>query len=84
MRGEKRILPISTSFHCDLSFFRFVTTSASINFTASSSLTYKGIMFVMLSLSVSTLSKLKGLLDRGGNRTRDFWFANPIQDVKTR
>jgi hypothetical protein len=41
-------------------------------------------MFAMLSLSVSTLSKLKGLLDRGGNRTRDFWFANPIQDVKTR
>jgi hypothetical protein len=40
-------------------------------------------MFVMSSLSVSTLGKLKGLLDRGGNRTRDFWFASPIQDVQT-
>ena len=35
-------------------------------------------MFVMLSLSVSTLGKLKSLLDHGGNRTRDLWFASPM------
>ena len=32
----------------------------------------------MLSLSVSTLDKLKRLLDRGGNQTRDLWFASPM------
>jgi hypothetical protein len=35
-------------------------------------------MFVMLSLSVSTLGKLKSLLDRGGNRTRDLWVPSPM------
>ena len=35
-------------------------------------------MFVMLSLSVSTLGRLKSLLDSGGNRTRDLWFASPM------
>jgi hypothetical protein len=34
------------------------------------------IMFVMLSLSVSTPGKSKSLLDRGGNRTLDLWFAS--------
>ena len=29
-------------------------------------------------LSVSTKGKLKRLLDRGGNRTRDLWFACPM------
>jgi hypothetical protein len=33
-------------------------------------------MFVMLSLILSTSGKLKSLLDRGGNRIRDFWFAS--------
>ena len=36
------------------------------------------LMFVMLSLSVSTPGKLKSLLDRGGNRTHDLWFASPM------
>ena len=36
------------------------------------------IYVVMLSLSVSTLGKLKSLLDSGENRTCDLWFANPI------
>ena len=31
-------------------------------------------MFVMLSLSVSIPGKLKRLLDRGRNRTRDLWW----------
>ena len=35
-------------------------------------------MFVMLSLSVSSPGKLKSLLDRGRNQTRDLWFASPI------
>ena len=35
-------------------------------------------MFVMLSLSVSTPGKLKSLLDGGGNRTCDLWFASPL------
>jgi hypothetical protein len=35
-------------------------------------------MFVMLSLSVCTPGQLKSLLDHGGNRTRDLWFANPM------
>ena len=35
-------------------------------------------MFVMLSLSMSTPGKMKSLLDRGGNRTHDLWFANPM------
>ena len=35
-------------------------------------------MFVMLSLSVSTLGKLKSLLHSGENRTRDLWFASPM------
>ena len=35
-------------------------------------------MFVMMSLSVRTPGKLKSLLDRGGNRTRDLWFASPM------
>ena len=34
-------------------------------------------MLVMLSPSVSTPDKLKSLLDRGGNRTCDLWFASP-------
>jgi hypothetical protein len=34
--------------------------------------------FVMLFLSVFTPGKLKSLLDRGGNRTSDLWFASPI------
>ena len=29
-------------------------------------------------LSVSTPGKLKSLLDRRGNRTRDLWFASPM------
>ena len=29
-------------------------------------------------LSVSTPGKLKDLLDRGGNRTRDLWFDSPM------
>ena len=29
-------------------------------------------------VSVSTPSKLKKLFDRGGNQTRDLWFASPI------
>ena len=33
---------------------------------------------LMLSLSVSTLGKLKSLLDSGGNRTCDLWFASPM------
>ena len=36
------------------------------------------IVFVMLSLSVFIRSKLKSLLDCGGNRTRDIWFASPM------
>ena len=35
-------------------------------------------MFVMLSLSVSTLGKLGGLPDHGGNRTCDLWFSSPM------
>ena len=35
-------------------------------------------MCVMLSLSVCIPGRLKRLLDHGGNRTRDLWFASPM------
>ena len=35
-------------------------------------------MSVILSLCVSTPGKLKSVLDRGGNRTRNLWCAGPM------
>ena len=36
------------------------------------------VRFVDVILCVSTPGKLKKLLDRSGNRTRELWFASPM------